>query len=225
MTVKAGQKCTAIRRAIVPRRHLDAIAARLRERLAKVSVGDPAVEGVKMGALASKAQQADVAERVALLAKGNEIVFGAGDGFAPLGEGVAGGAFFAPTLLLCRDGDEQRRGPRRRGVRPGVDADALRRLRRGARARRARPRQPGRDARHARPEGRGARRSRRWRRGTGACSSSTARPRPSRPATARRCRCSSTAARAAPAAARSSAASAPSSTSCSAPRCRARRRC
>ena len=54
MTMKAGQKCTAIRRAIVPAKHLDAVAARLRERLAKVSVGDPAVEGVKMGALASK---------------------------------------------------------------------------------------------------------------------------------------------------------------------------
>src|SRR3982750_3419242 len=87
MTVKAGQKCTAIRRAIVPRRHLDAMAARLRDRLAKISVGDPALEGVKMGALASKAQQADVAERLALLAKGNEIVFGAADGFAPKGEG------------------------------------------------------------------------------------------------------------------------------------------
>ncbi|HEY4957709.1 MAG TPA: phenylacetic acid degradation bifunctional protein PaaZ, partial [Caldimonas sp.] len=103
MTMKAGQKCTAIRRAIVPRRHLDAIAAKLRERLAKVSVGDPALEGVKMGALASRAQHADVSERVAMLAKGNEIVFGAGAGFAPLGTGVAEGAFFAPTLLLCRD--------------------------------------------------------------------------------------------------------------------------
>jgi oxepin-CoA hydrolase/3-oxo-5,6-dehydrosuberyl-CoA semialdehyde dehydrogenase len=104
MTVKAGQKCTAIRRAIVPRRHLDAMAARLRDRLAKISVGDPLVEGVKMGALASKAQQADVAERVAQLAAGNEIVFGANDGFAPKGEGVANGAFFSPTLVLCRDG-------------------------------------------------------------------------------------------------------------------------
>jgi oxepin-CoA hydrolase/3-oxo-5,6-dehydrosuberyl-CoA semialdehyde dehydrogenase len=103
MTVKAGQKCTAIRRAIVPAKHLDAVASKLRERLAKVSVGDPAVEGVKMGALASKAQQADVGERLALLAAGNEIVFGAGDGFAPIGAGVSGGAFFAPTLVLCRD--------------------------------------------------------------------------------------------------------------------------
>ncbi len=101
MTVKAGQKCTAIRRAIVPRKHLDAVAAKLRERLAKTVVGDPALEGVRMGALASKAQQRDVAERVAELARGNRVVFGEGDGFAPKGEGVAEGAFFAPTLLLC----------------------------------------------------------------------------------------------------------------------------
>ena len=45
MTVKAGQKCTAIRRAIVPRQHLDAVAERLKARLAKVVVGDPALEG------------------------------------------------------------------------------------------------------------------------------------------------------------------------------------
>ncbi|MEO8524677.1 MAG: phenylacetic acid degradation bifunctional protein PaaZ [Caldimonas sp.] len=103
MTAKAGQKCTAIRRAIVPRQHLDALAAKLRERLAKVSVGDPAVEGVKMGALASRAQQKDVGERVEMLSRGNEVVFGRGDGFAPKGEGVGNGSFFAPTLLLCRD--------------------------------------------------------------------------------------------------------------------------
>ncbi|MBL8286784.1 MAG: phenylacetic acid degradation bifunctional protein PaaZ [Rubrivivax sp.] len=104
MTVKAGQKCTAIRRAIVPRRTLDAVARRLSERLAKVVVGDPALETVRMGALASKDQQRDVAERVAALAAGNEVVFGAGSGkgeWAPVGEGTGGGAFFAPTLLLC----------------------------------------------------------------------------------------------------------------------------
>ncbi len=103
MSAKAGQKCTAIRRAIVPARHIDAVASQLRERLAKIKVGDPAVEGVRMGALASKEQQADVAERLAALSAGNEIVFGARDGFAPVGEGVEQGAFFAPTLLLCRD--------------------------------------------------------------------------------------------------------------------------
>lgn len=103
MTVKAGQKCTAIRRAIVPAKHIDAVAERLRERLAKVVVGDPSVEGVKMGALASHTQQADVAERVNALLAGSELLFGASDGFAPRGEGVAEGAFFAPTLLRARD--------------------------------------------------------------------------------------------------------------------------
>ncbi|BAU74763.1 phenylacetic acid degradation bifunctional protein PaaZ [Metapseudomonas furukawaii] len=103
MTVKAGQKCTAIRRAIVPARHIDAVAERLRERLAKVVVGDPSVEGVKMGALASHAQQADVGERLEALLATSELLFGARDGFAPRGEGVAEGAFFAPTLLRARD--------------------------------------------------------------------------------------------------------------------------
>ncbi|MDP3612196.1 MAG: 3,4-dehydroadipyl-CoA semialdehyde dehydrogenase, partial [Rubrivivax sp.] len=101
MTVKAGQKCTAIRRAIVPRRHLDAVASQLRARLAALVVGDPAWPAVQMGALASQAQWDDVSARVAQLQAGQEQVFGARDGFAPQGEGVAGGAFFAPTLLLC----------------------------------------------------------------------------------------------------------------------------
>ena len=104
MTGKSGQKCTAIRRVIVPQQHLQAVAERLRERLAKIVVGDPSVDGVRMGALASLDQQRDVAERLALLAAGNEVVFGAAHGFAPVGDGVAEGAFFAPTLVLCRDG-------------------------------------------------------------------------------------------------------------------------
>jgi oxepin-CoA hydrolase/3-oxo-5,6-dehydrosuberyl-CoA semialdehyde dehydrogenase len=103
MTVKAGQKCTAIRRAIVPRRQLDAVADRLAARLAKVVVGDPAVEGVRMGALASRDQLADVAARVAQLSAVAERVCGGAGAAAPVGEGVAEGAFFAPTLLLCRD--------------------------------------------------------------------------------------------------------------------------
>lgn len=104
MTVKAGQKCTAIRRAIVPAAQLDAVAERMRERLAKVTVGDPAIEGVRMGALASRAQHGDVSERLAILAAGNEVVFGHADGFVPKGQGAANGAFFSPTLLLCRNG-------------------------------------------------------------------------------------------------------------------------
>ncbi|MGE3923918.1 MAG: phenylacetic acid degradation bifunctional protein PaaZ, partial [Lautropia sp.] len=109
MTVKAGQKCTAIRRAIVPAQQLDAVAERLRARLAKIVVGDPAQEGVRMGALASHAQQADVAERVRQLARDAEIVLGGGT-FAPVGDGTQDGAFFAPTLLLDR--------------KPGTDAAA-----------------------------------------------------------------------------------------------------
>ena len=102
MTTKAGQKCTAIRRAIVPRRHLDAVAEKLRARLAKTVVGDPSNESVRMGALASHAQQSDVADRVATLMQGAELVYGARDGFNPVGEGVNEGAFFSPTLLLSR---------------------------------------------------------------------------------------------------------------------------
>ncbi|MBD8630062.1 phenylacetic acid degradation bifunctional protein PaaZ [Oxalobacteraceae sp. CFBP 8755] len=103
MTGKAGQKCTAIRRVIVPEALVDAVGERLRERLAKITVGDPKVEGVRMGALASMDQHRDVSARVELLARGNEVLFGAGDGFKPVGENVASGAFFSPTLLLCRN--------------------------------------------------------------------------------------------------------------------------
>jgi oxepin-CoA hydrolase/3-oxo-5,6-dehydrosuberyl-CoA semialdehyde dehydrogenase len=103
MTVKAGQKCTAIRRVLVPRQQVSAVAERLRERLAKITVGDPRLEGVRMGALASHAQRRDVAERVAVLGEGAELLLGGGAGFTPLGDGAANGSFFPPTLLLARD--------------------------------------------------------------------------------------------------------------------------
>ena len=102
MTVKAGQKCTAIRRVIVPRRHLDAVAEQLRARLESVVLGDPAQDGVQMGALASHAQQADVAERVARLRQSAETVFDGNPGLAPLGPQAADGAFYAPVLLACQ---------------------------------------------------------------------------------------------------------------------------
>ncbi len=212
MTVKAGQKCTAIRRAIVPRQHLDAVAERIAARLAKVVVGDPSVEGVTMGALASHAQQADVAERVALLRQGAEVVYGGGDGFAPVGEGTANGAFFPPTLLLARKPlansavhDVEAFGPVST-LMPydGID-EALQLAARGQGSLVCSlvTQEPG---------DRGDAWCRRWPRCTAACTCSTASPRPSPPATARRCRCSSTAARAARAAARNWAACAPSRT-------------
>ncbi len=103
MTVKAGQKCTAIRRAIVPRAQLDAFVERLRARLAATVVGDPALDEVRMGALASREQLDDVAARVAELRVGAELLLGDTAGFAPRGADVAAGAFFPPTLLLARD--------------------------------------------------------------------------------------------------------------------------
>jgi len=102
MTAKAGQKCTAIRRAIVPRQHLEAVASALKARLTKTVVGDPALENVRMGALASHAQKADVAEHVAALRRHADLILGEG-GFAPVGKGVDEGAFFPPTLLLCKN--------------------------------------------------------------------------------------------------------------------------
>ena len=101
MTVKAGQKCTAIRRIIVPENRIDAVAERLSARLAKVVVGDPSKEGVKMGALASHAQFEDVAARVDALLASSELLFRGEAQF--VGDHVAEGAFFAPTLLQSRD--------------------------------------------------------------------------------------------------------------------------
>jgi len=102
MTGKAGQKCTAIRRIIVPENLVEAVGHKLQQRLAKVVVGNPNVDAVRMGALASMAQHRDVTERVAMLARGNEILFGDG-AFNPVGAGAANGAFFSPTLVLCRN--------------------------------------------------------------------------------------------------------------------------
>ena len=145
MTVKAGQKCTAIRRAIVPRKHLDAVAAKLRARLAKTVVGDPALEGVRMGALASQAQQRDVAERVGQLARGKPRSCSASaTASRRWATASTEGRVLRADAAAVRDADDQRRRARHRGLRPGQHADAVRRPRRGAGAGRARPRQPGR---------------------------------------------------------------------------------
>ncbi len=189
MTVKAGQKCTAIRRAIVPREHLDAVAEKLRARLAKTVVGDPADDTVRMGALASHAQQKDVAERVAELRAAPRWSTARRTASRRWASGVAEGAFFAPTLLLAANPHDARRRARRRGLRPGEHADAVRRHRRGPRAGRARPRQPGGHAGHQETRHRRARGAADRRAGTAACWCWTARRRWNPPATARRCRC------------------------------------
>ncbi len=109
MTVKAGQKCTAIRRAIVPAEQLDAVEAALRERLEKVVVGDPARESVRMGPLVGRDQAADVRSAMEQLAQECKIVFGGGEQFDILGCGNDSGAFFPVTLLRCDDPHAKRR--------------------------------------------------------------------------------------------------------------------
>lgn len=103
MTVKAGQKCTAIRRSIVPADRLEAVAAALKARLSKIQVGDPDQEGVKMGALAGLDQRSDVRERIAELAKQNEILFGDMNHVEVLGANNDTGAFLSPMVLACKD--------------------------------------------------------------------------------------------------------------------------
>ena len=100
MTVKAGQKCTAIRRTIVPAGTEEAVIKALTKRLAGITIGDPAVEGVRMGPLASRAQVRDVGESAAKIRAATEIVFGGGD-FEVVGADREKGAFFAPMLLSC----------------------------------------------------------------------------------------------------------------------------
>ncbi len=99
MTVKAGQKCTAIRRAFVPAQHLDAVAEAVSARLAKVTVGDPAT--ARMGALASLEQREEVRRSVKALADAGRIVFGDPDKVDVEGADAERGAFVSPMLLVA----------------------------------------------------------------------------------------------------------------------------
>lgn len=103
MTSKAGQKCTAIRRAFVPAELLDTVQNRLIEKLKKVVVGDPAQEGVSMGALASVKQKHDVAAKVEQLSQDAEIVFGSHlrQDFILQVENPEKSACYPPTVLVC----------------------------------------------------------------------------------------------------------------------------
>jgi oxepin-CoA hydrolase / 3-oxo-5,6-dehydrosuberyl-CoA semialdehyde dehydrogenase len=103
MTVKAGQKCTAIRRIIVPEKLVEDVQIALGKRLASTIIGDPSVEGVRMGSLAGLEQQKEVREKVQLLAKSQEIVFGDIDNFEVTGADKNKGAFFSPILFLNND--------------------------------------------------------------------------------------------------------------------------
>jgi oxepin-CoA hydrolase/3-oxo-5,6-dehydrosuberyl-CoA semialdehyde dehydrogenase len=97
MTTKAGQKCTAIRRAMVPVGLLDAVQEALSARLAKTVIGDPRDEATRMGALVGQSQRNDVRAKIAEIAKDAAIVFG-DPNTSPFNEK---GAFLSPILLRC----------------------------------------------------------------------------------------------------------------------------
>jgi oxepin-CoA hydrolase/3-oxo-5,6-dehydrosuberyl-CoA semialdehyde dehydrogenase len=101
MTAKAGQKCTAIRRVIAPRGSAEALIKALGERLAKVALGNPADEAVKMGPLASLAQRDEVRARIADLKADAEIVAGDPDRPSIVSGDATAGAFLNPVLLYC----------------------------------------------------------------------------------------------------------------------------
>ena len=101
VTVKAGQKCTAIRRTIVPQVHVEAVIEALAKRLDRTSVGDPSVEGVRMGSLVGTDQVEDVWDAVESLGKDSEIVYGGKREFDVVGADSKKGAFFPPTLMYC----------------------------------------------------------------------------------------------------------------------------
>jgi oxepin-CoA hydrolase/3-oxo-5,6-dehydrosuberyl-CoA semialdehyde dehydrogenase len=106
MTVKAGQKCTAIRRAFVPAGLLDAVADAARERLAGVAVGNPANPAVRMGALASLQQREEVRRSVKALLGSATLVYGDPERVQVLDADPERGAFVSPVLLRADDPDE-----------------------------------------------------------------------------------------------------------------------
>lgn len=111
MTSKAGQKCTAIRRAFVPAALIDEVKHRLVTKLQKVIVGNPEHEGVSMGALASIKQKFDVTEKVEQLSQEAEIVYGSHlrQDFTIQADHPDQAAFYPPTLLLCQKPTESAR--------------------------------------------------------------------------------------------------------------------
>ena len=103
MTAKTGQKCTAIRKAIVPAAASGAVLEALRASLEKIVIGDPRLEQVRMGPVASLGQRREVLEQVGKLKREARVVHGEGGSFELAGADMDKGAFVAPTLLHCAD--------------------------------------------------------------------------------------------------------------------------
>jgi oxepin-CoA hydrolase/3-oxo-5,6-dehydrosuberyl-CoA semialdehyde dehydrogenase len=103
MTVKAGQKCTAIRKAIVPAASAADVVAALQAALGRIVLGNPRLQSVRMGPVASLAQRREVLGQLAKLEREAEVVCGGGRGLELAQADADRGAFIAPTLLYCRD--------------------------------------------------------------------------------------------------------------------------
>ena len=103
ITIKAGQKCTAVRRIIVPEDLIDEVQNGISKRLSSTKIGDPSVDGVRMGALATRTQVERVSESVAELCKSQKIVYGDMEKFEVHGANKNAGAFFSPILFRNND--------------------------------------------------------------------------------------------------------------------------
>ncbi len=103
MTVKAGQKCTAIRRILVPDSQVQPVIEAISAKLSKTKIGDPRLEETRMGALVSADQKRDVLAKADLIGTEAERVFGDPDDFAILGDDAQAGAFLPPMLYHCAD--------------------------------------------------------------------------------------------------------------------------
>ncbi len=103
MTIKAGQKCTAIRRIIVPEQMLLPVKEALSNKLAKVSIGNPTSKEVRMGSLAGQSQRAEVLSKIEELQTEQEIVFGKDQNFKTIDADRDKGAFVEPVLFLNDD--------------------------------------------------------------------------------------------------------------------------
>ena len=99
ITVKCGQKCTAVRRILVPEKYLSDVQEALVKALGQTAIGDPRNEKVRMGSLAGKAQREDVLAALNELKKQSEVVFG-NDVISLIEAEDSKGAFMSPTLLL-----------------------------------------------------------------------------------------------------------------------------
>lgn len=99
MTVKCGQKCTAVRRIFVPREYADDVQAAIGRSLAGTPIGDPRVQGVRMGALAGRDQVEEVRARISELAAFSDIVYGDPDDFEVSMGSREKGSYLAPVLL------------------------------------------------------------------------------------------------------------------------------